>query len=148
MKFCVLLPLVFTLFWPWYLEAGSSEKVTIVTSRSQHVFMVELAVTPEAHQRGLMYRRKMPRNAGMLFIFSTRGQKSFWMKNTLIPLDILFLEANGKIVHVHHYAQPHSLTPIFPKVQALAVMEINGGLSRELDIKVGDLVLHSRLQGH
>ena len=147
MKFLVLLPLAFALLCPWYLKANSSEKVIIATARSQHVFMVELAVTPDAHQRGLMYRREMPRNAGMLFIFSTRGPKSFWMKNTLIPLDILFLEAGGRIIHVHHNAQPHSLTPISPKVKTLAVLEINGGLSEELGIKVGDLVLHSKLRG-
>ena len=147
MKFLVLLPLAFTLLCPWCLKAGSFEKVTIATARSQHVFIVELADTPEAHQRGLMYRREMPRNAGMLFIFSTRGRKSFWMKDTLIPLDILFLEADGRIVHVHHNAQPHSLTPISPKLKTLAVLEINGGLSEELGIKVGDLVLHSKLRG-
>jgi len=147
MKLFVLLPLAVTLLSPWCLKADSSEKVTIITARSQYVFMVELAVTPDAHQRGLMYRRKMPRNAGMLFIFSTRGPKSFWMKNTLIPLDILFIEADGRIMHVHHNAQPHSLIPIFPKVNTLAVLEINGGLSQELGIKVGDRVLHSRLSG-
>ena len=146
MKFLVLLPLAFTLLWPWCLKANSSEKVTIATAGSQHVFVVELAVTPDTHQRGLMYRRVLPKNAGMLFIFSTRGPKSFWMKNTLIPLDILFLEAGGRIIHVHHNAQPHSLIPIFPKVKTLAVLEINGGLSKKLGIKVGDLVLHSKLR--
>ena len=67
------------------------------------------------------------------------------MKNTLIPLDMLFLVGDGRIVHIHHNAQPHSLYPIVPDAEAVAVLEINGGLSRRMGIAVGDRVLHPSL---
>ena len=146
MKFSNLLPVVAYLLWFQTAADGLMDKATIVTTESQHVFTVELAVTSKARQQGLMHRRELPRNVGMLFIFPSLGPQSFWMKDTLIPLDILFLEANGRVVHVHHDAQPRSLMPIAPKVTALAVLEINGGLSRELGIKPGDFVHHPSLR--
>ena len=146
MRFYILLPVVAYLFWFQTAADGLMDKATIVTADGQHVFTVELAVTSKARQQGLMHRREMPRNVGMLFIFPNLGLQSFWMKDTLIPLDILFLEANGRVVHVHHNAQPRTLVPIVPKVTALAVLEINGGLSRELGIKPGDFVHHPSLR--
>ena len=146
MRFSILLPVVAYLLWFQTAADGLMDKATIVTAEGKHVFTVELAVTSKARQQGLMHRREMPRNVGMLFIFPSLGLQSFWMKDTLIPLDILFLEANGRVVHVHHDAQPRSLMPIAPKVTAFAVLEINGGLSRELGIKPGDFVHHPSLR--
>ena len=145
MRFYILLPVVVYLFWFQTAADGLMDKATIVTASSQHAFTVELAVTSKARQQGLMHRREMPRNAGMLFIFPSLGLQSFWMKDTLISLDILFLDTKGRVVHVHHNAQPRSLMPIAPKVAALAVLEINGGLSRELGIQPGDFVHHPSL---
>jgi uncharacterized membrane protein (UPF0127 family) len=139
-------PLAALLFWGQAVAAGPIDEVTIVTAQARHVFKVELAVTPEARRRGLMHRPRLASDAGMLFIFPRRERQSFWMKNTLIPLDMLFLAGDGRILYVHHNAQPHSLTPIAPEMEALAVLEINGGLGRRLGIAVGDRVLHPSLR--
>jgi len=141
----LLLPLAALLFWGQATLAASINEVTIVTAQGRHVFKIELAATPDTRRQGLMHRRELGRDAGMLFIFERRGPRSFWMKNTLIPLDMLFLEGDGRIVHVHHNAQPHSLTPIAPRAEAVAVLEINGGRSRQLGIQAGDHVLHPSL---
>ena len=127
--------------------AGSIHKVTVITAQARHQFHVELAATAEAKRKGLMYRRDLADDAGMLFIFPAGGRLGFWMKNTLIPLDMLFIAGDGRIVYVHHNAQPHSLTPITPNEDAMAVLEINGGLSRRLGIAAGDRVLHPSLTG-
>jgi hypothetical protein len=126
---------------------GSIDKVTIITAQTRHQFQIELAATAEARSRGLMQRPTLANDAGMLFIFPYSGRHGFWMKNTLIPLDMLFVAGDGRIVYVHHNAQPHSLTPITPSANARAVLEINGGLSRRLGIAVGDQVLHPSLTG-
>ena len=125
--------------------AGSIDEVTVVTAQARYHFQVELAATEAARRKGLMHRSELAADAGMLFIFPRSEPQSFWMKNTLIPLDMLFLAGDGRIMHLHHNAQPHSLTPISSNVDVTAVLEINGGLSRRLRIKVGDQVLHPSL---
>ncbi len=127
--------------------AGPVDEITIVTAQARHQFHVELAATTEARRTGLMHRRSLARDAGMLFIFPNSSRHTFWMKNTLIPLDMLFIAGDGHIVYVHHNAQPHSLTPIGPEEDATAVLEINGGLSRRLGITIGDRILHPSLTG-
>ena len=127
--------------------APSINEVTVVTAQAQHKFRVELAATEGTRRTGLMHRRALANEAGMLFIFPNSARHSFWMKNTLIPLDMLFIASDGRIVYVHHMAQPHSLTPIAPPQDARAILEINGGLSRRLGIAAGDQVLHPRLTG-
>jgi hypothetical protein len=126
--------------------AGAINEVTVVTAKARHHFTIELAATPSSRRTGLMHRQTMAVDAGMLFIFPGPERLSFWMRNTLIPLDMLFLAGNGRIVHMHHRAVPHSLTPIVTPVDATAVLEINGGLSRRLGIQVGDRVLHPSLR--
>ncbi|MDA1098453.1 MAG: DUF192 domain-containing protein [Proteobacteria bacterium] len=121
--------------------------VTVITAQARPQFHVELAATDDARRKGLMHRRVLAKDAGMLFIFPISGRHGFWMKDTLIPLDMLFIAGDGRIVYVHHNAQPHSLTPITPNKDARAVLEINGGLSRRLGIAVGDQVLHPSLTG-
>lgn len=105
-------------------------------------FVVELAKTPAQQQRGLMYRTELAQESGMLFLFNTAGMRSFWMKNTLIPLDILFLNHNGTIQHIHHNAKPQDLTSISSKQPAKAVLELNAGASDRMGIQEGDLIVH------
>jgi uncharacterized membrane protein (UPF0127 family) len=145
MGFRFLPSLAVLLFWG-QAAAGPIDEVTVLTAQARHVFKVEVAATPEARRRGLMHRPRLASDAGMLFIFPNQERQNFWMKNTLISLDMLFLAGDGRIVYVHHNAQPHSLTPIAPEAEALAVLEINGGLSRRLGITVGDRVLHPSLR--
>jgi hypothetical protein len=124
------------------LAAGGVNLATVVTNDGHHPFRVEIAATPGQQARGLMYRQEMAADAGMLFLFPDDRVLSFWMKNTLIPLDMLFLAADGRIVHIHPRAEPLSLTPIRSPGPARAVLEINGGLSQRLGIRAGDRVEH------
>jgi uncharacterized membrane protein (UPF0127 family) len=130
----------------WRAEAqlqtfGKSE-LTIVGASGRHHFDVEMALTPEQMSQGLMYRRSMAADAGMLFDYVTPQPASFWMKNTLIPLDMIFIAADGKIVNIRERAVPQSLDPVPSKGPVRAVLEVNGGIAAKLGIKPGDQVLH------
>ena len=105
------------------------------------VFYVELAQTRIQHQKGLMHRPYMPEDAGMLFLFKDDAKRSFWMENTLIPLDMIFIRRDGTIAHIHHMAKPQSRDFISSGHPVAAVLEINGGLSDKFDIKAGDKVI-------
>jgi uncharacterized protein len=106
-------------------------------------FSVEIAETGPHIQKGLMFRREMPRDAGMLFYFGGgEGEVSFWMKNTLIPLDMIFIRGDGRIVHIHENAVPLSLNGIPSLHPVAAVLEINGGESAARGIRPGDRVDH------
>lgn len=118
------------------------EPLTIVSGDSRHTFRVEIADDDASRQQGLMHRRQMADDAGMLFEFNEVGHVSFWMKNTLIPLDMLFVDRTGRIAHIHHGAKPHDLTPIGPPMPVWAVLELNAGMARRLGIKVGDRIEH------
>ncbi len=108
----------------------------------QAEFTVELADDPQERATGLMHRQSMPRYEGMLFIYDRPQPISFWMRNTLIPLDMLFIDPDGRIAHIHENAVPLDETPISGGPGRIAVLEINGGLSRQLGIKVGDEIRH------
>ena len=106
-------------------------------------FSVELAENWEQHKIGLMNRLSLPEDSGMLFLFEgSEKMRSFWMRNTLIPLDILFLARDGTIHHIHHMAKPQDDAHISSERPSFAVLEINGGYAQDLDIQVGDQVLH------
>lgn len=107
------------------------------------IFSVELARSGGDHSRGLMNRTHLDENSGMLFLFNGSAQRVFWMRNTLIPLDIIFLRENGTIHHIHHSAKPLDETRITALEKSNAVLEINGGLSDKLGIEVGDKVYHN-----
>lgn len=107
-------------------------------------FDVELAKTTVQIERGLMYRKELDRNMGMLFIFEKEDIYPFWMKNTLIPLDIIWIDVNGKVVYISQNAEPcKDLTCplITPSGKAKYVLEINGGISKEFGLTVGDAVV-------
>jgi uncharacterized membrane protein (UPF0127 family) len=108
-------------------------------------FTVELAITPEEQARGLMFRESMPRGAGMLFLYDRPSTVSFWMRNTLIPLDMIFVDAAGVVTRVHNEAVPLDETPIPGGDGVLAVLEINGGLARRFGIAPGTEMRHPRL---
>jgi len=106
-------------------------------------FSVEIADDREERARGLMFRESMPRSAGMLFIYQTPEPLAFWMRNTLIPLDILFLDDTGTVVRIHENAVPLDETPLSGgDAPLLAVLEINGGLSKQYGITVGTQLRH------
>ncbi len=106
-------------------------------------FYVELAVTPEEIARGLMFREHLDPDKGMLFIYKYEGKHYFWMKNTLIPLDMVWINANKEVVSISKDVQPcetDSCPIIDPKRDAQYVLELNGGTSDEIGLAIGDKI--------
>lgn len=108
-------------------------------------FSIELADTPAERAQGLMHRAAMPSAAGMLFIYERPQHAVFWMKNTLIPLDMIFADATGLVTRVHAGAVPLDETPIDGGEAVVAVLEINGGLAKRLGIAPGTVLRHPAL---
>jgi uncharacterized membrane protein (UPF0127 family) len=121
-------------------EKFKTGKLSIVSAGKRNNFTVELAITDRQQQQGLMYRRTLAPDAGMLFDYVTPTRITMWMKNTFIPLDMIFIGADGKVVDIAERAVPQSETIIPSKVPARAVLELNGGTVQRLGIKVGDAV--------
>jgi uncharacterized protein len=120
--------------------SAGAEPLVIHAGGSAYKFEVEIVTTPETRAQGLMFRKSMAANAGMLFIYPDEEAVSFWMKNTLIPLDMLFLKADGSIAHIAHKTVPMDETPIDSGAAVKAVLELNGGTAHALGIKEGDRV--------
>ena len=114
--------------------------VTFVTEEDDLVFTMELAKSEREQAIGLMNRNELGETSGMVFPFNPPRQASFWMKNTLIPLDLIFVDEQDRIVRIAHNAQPHDLTPISSGVPVAAVIEIQGGLAQKLRIEEGHIV--------
>jgi uncharacterized membrane protein (UPF0127 family) len=117
--------------------------LVVVSGGREIKFDVELALTEAERSRGLMFREKLGPYDGMLFDFHQEAPVSFWMKNTLIPLDMVFIAADGTVRHVHANAVPLSTETIPSQFPVRAVLEINGGSARLLGIKPGDKVRHA-----
>lgn len=105
-------------------------------------FAVEVADDTAERSRGLMFREKLDLGAGMLFVYDSPHSPKFWMKNTLIPLDIIFADMTGKVTRVHSNAIPQDLTPIDGGEGVGFVLEINGGLAEKLGIGPGAVFRH------
>ena len=126
-------------------EASASVKseLSIITSNgSKHNFLVEVARTEEEKKIGLMFRKTLAKNAGMLFLYKREALRLMWMKNTFIPLDILFIDKKGVIKRVVKRTTPHSLATISSRQNVLAVLELRGGITSSLEIKKGDRIEH------
>lgn len=103
-------------------------------------FAVELADTPEAQNRGLMFRTELDDFAGMIFPSDPPQVRSFWMKNTPLPLDIIYIGEDGRILNIHPMTTPYSLDPLYSTGITSGVLELRGGRAEELGIEQGDLV--------
>ena len=114
--------------------------LTIQTQNSTYSFRTEIAATPEAKERGLMFRQALPENQAMIFEFSPPQPVQFWMKNTLIPLDMIFVRGDGVIAGVAENAVPGSLDPIGVGEPVAAVIEVAGGVAHKDGIHKGDHV--------
>jgi uncharacterized membrane protein (UPF0127 family) len=99
---------------------------------------VELALTPATRKQGLMYRNHLEESAGMLFVFPISERLTFWMKNTEIPLDMIFADSSDKVVGIVANAQPYSLRSLGPDANAQYVLEVNGGFCARHGIRIGD----------
>jgi uncharacterized membrane protein (UPF0127 family) len=110
-------------------------------------FAVEIADTPEERARGLMFREQMDRDAGMLFVFEQSREVAFWMRNTPLPLDIIFVDSHGVVVRIAADTTPFSETPLPSGAPVTAVLEINAGLSAQLGIAPGAELRHPAFSG-
>ena len=117
-------------------------KAAVVTAKGRLDFNVEMAMTPQQHEQGLQFRTYMAPSAGMLFDFGKLQFVSFWMKNTPISLDMLFLDETGVVVNIAEATTPFSLTQIPGGGPVRAVMELNAGTVKRIGAKHGDKVLH------
>ncbi len=124
-------------------NAAVRAEIIIHASSGDHVFRVEVADTDDARERGLMYRRSMAPDAGMLFDYTVPRHVSMWMKNTYIALDMLFITPDGRIANIAHDTTPHSLDVISSTSPVRAVLELNAGTIERLGIAVGDRVTHA-----
>ncbi|WP_371931447.1 DUF192 domain-containing protein [Roseovarius sp. MMSF_3359] len=119
------------------------DKVTLRGDWGQASFTVELADDEAERNQGLMFRESMPKSAGMLFIYPGPSDRiGFWMKNTLIPLDMVFLDETGTVRRIHVNAIPHDERPIMGGPGIMAVLEINGGLAEVMGITEGSQMRH------
>ena len=125
------------------ITPGPVEPLEIVTARGPIRFQVELADSPAEREQGLMWRGSMPVDRGMIFDFpGPEAEQSFWMRNTYIPLDIIYIRADGRIHSIARSTTPLSEAPVPSGGAVKAVLEINGGLSELLGILPGDQVRH------
>ncbi|WP_417728135.1 DUF192 domain-containing protein [Roseovarius sp.] len=108
-------------------------------------FRIEVADDKQERAQGLMNRETLSKSAGMLFVYPKPQSVGFWMKNTLIPLDMIFMDETGTVKKVHHEAQPLDESPIFGGDGILAVLEINGGLARKIGITEGWAMRHNAI---
>jgi uncharacterized membrane protein (UPF0127 family) len=113
--------------------------LTIHSKSGTHRFTVAVAATPEQQERGLMFVKSLPPDRGMIFPYDPPQEIAFWMKNTLIPLDIIYIRANGTIARIVN-AQPMDITPLPSGEPVALVLEIGGGRAAQLGIKEGDTV--------
>jgi uncharacterized protein len=124
------------------IQAQSTEPLTIRTSTGAHVFQVEVMRTPDERAKGLMFRRFMPQDRGMLFDFARTEPVAMWMQNTYISLDMLFIRADGTVARVHQRAEPLSTQTIPSGEPVLSVLELNAGVADRIGVKADDRIEH------
>ncbi len=128
-----------------HVNAGAKlEKsiITITTAVKSYDFLVELAISSKEKSIGLMYRQSMAVDSGMLFKYNPLQIANIWMKNTYIPLDIIFISHDGVIENIIERTTPHSLDVISSTAKIRAVLELNAGIVAKFNIKAGDIITH------
>jgi len=131
---------------PAKAQSLPTSPLTIQSGSVTHTFTVELARTERERNIGLMHRNYLAPDRGMLFDFQSEQPEKFWMRNTFIPLDMLFVRATGEIVFIAENTVPHSDMPVGPNVPVQAVLELAGGTAKRLGLKPGDIVRHPVLK--
>ena len=121
---------------------AADDTLEIVSKTGVHVFAVELAVTEEQRSRGLMFRRSLPEGQGMLFKFEPDQVITMWMHNTYIPLDMIFIRSDGRILRIAENTKPESDNIISSGAPARGVLEVIAGTARKLGLAPGDRVAH------
>ncbi len=121
---------------------GHSEVKIVTAAGGSYLFNVELAETAEQLHQGLMFRDSMPDESGMLFLLGVNDVATFWMRNTFLPLDMMFIAHDGRITNIHRNAAPGSTAIISSTEPVVSVLEVNAGITARLGIHAGDRVLH------
>ncbi len=129
-------------------RSAELQTIEIASKTGVHAFQVEMAITSEEKERGLMFRRELPDGHGMLFDFMVDQNVAFWMKNTYIPLDMLFIRSDGRILRIAENTEPLSERNIPSGGPVRAVLEVIGGTAKKLGIAPGDRVGGSIFGGH
>jgi uncharacterized membrane protein (UPF0127 family) len=124
---------------------ADESRLVLHGASGDHQFHVDVVDTPESRAQGLMFVTELADDAGMLFDFKEERPVSFWMMNTFIPLDMIFIGADGVIKTIHVNARPHDTTSIPSGAPVQFVLEIPGGVSAKLGIKSGDTMEHERV---
>ncbi len=128
---------------PAKAQTLTTSPLTIISNGKTHKFTVELAETDEQRDIGLMHRTQLAPDHGMLFDFHDAQIVRFWMRNTFIPLDMLFIRGDGTVVSVFKNVRPHDEAPVGPNARVQAVLELAAGTADRLDLKMGDKVTHT-----
>jgi uncharacterized membrane protein (UPF0127 family) len=124
------------------VDFGPPQPLTIVTEDGEHTFSVDEAKTLDQQARGMMFRESMEADSGMIFEFEEPKIATIWMKNTPLPLDILFVRSNGKILKIEHNHTPYTLRSASSEAVIAGVVELKGGEAKSRGIKPGDTVRH------
>ncbi len=142
--FRALLLIVAVVASPAQAQLATFEKseLAIISGAKRHPFQIELAISSDQMAQGLMFRRQMAPEAGMLFLHQAEQELAMWMKNTFIPLDMVFIAADGRITRIAARTVPQSLATISSEGPAMAVLELNAGTAERLGLKPGDRVDH------
>ncbi len=127
---------------PGALAEMRKDPLKIVTSTGEHAFEVEVTETPEQKARGLMFRRSLPDNAGMLFPYLPPQEATMWMRNTYISLDMVFIKADGRVHRIEHGTEPFSESVIASRGDVAAVLELKAGVAARIGLAPGDRVIH------
>ncbi len=125
---------------------GQTEDLQLITASGTHKLAVEVARTPGQQALGLMYRTELAPNTGMLFVHDRPREAAMWMKNTYIPLDMVFIKADGRVHHIEANTEPHSEALISSNGPVSAVLELAGGAAERMRLKPGDKVHHAAFQ--
>ncbi len=129
-------------------RAAPPQTVEIISKTGVHIFSVEIADTEATREKGLMFRKELPEGKGMLFDFHQDQDVAFWMKNTYIPLDMIFIQGDGRILRIAENAEPLSMQTIPSGGPVRAVLEVIGGTAEKLGIAPGDQVASPIFKQH
>ena len=139
--FIILLPIILTTIGLIILESRNKKEGEVCFKNN--CFKVQMAVTVKEQERGLMFRKNLKQDEGMLFVFKEEGEHPFWMKNTLIPLDIIWINQNQEVVFISENTQTCSenhCSSVNPGKKARYVLELKGGTSKNIDLRAGDKI--------
>jgi hypothetical protein len=139
--FLVVLAMLAGHFLP-HASALRRETLKLVTAQAEHTIDVEITETPQEKAQGLMFRSRLPEKSGMLFFYEQPQEITMWMRNTYIPLDMVFIRADGVVHRIEARTEPLSEAIIASRGPVVACLELAGGAAERLGLKTGDRVVH------